>query len=55
MLLAEAAGFVETGEIFVAGLFQRLLRKAGEPQGVRERLLQKGCLHVRSTVVEFAF
>jgi len=42
LILAEAAGFVETGEIFVAGLIQRLLRKAGEPQGVRERLLQKG-------------
>jgi hypothetical protein len=29
-MLAEAAGFVETGEIFVAGLIKRLLRKAGE-------------------------
>jgi hypothetical protein len=35
LMLAEAAGFVETGEIFVAGLIQRLLRKAGEPQSVR--------------------
>src|SRR5271165_5370717 len=35
LMLAEAAGFVETGEFFVAGLIQRLLRKAGEPQGVR--------------------
>src|SRR5580704_8025047 len=35
LILAEAAGFVETGEFFVAGLIQRLLRKAGEPWGVR--------------------
>jgi hypothetical protein len=31
LMLAEAADFVETGEIFVAGLIKRLLRKAGEP------------------------
>jgi hypothetical protein len=31
-MLAEAAGFVETGDLFLAELIQRLLRKAGEPQ-----------------------
>jgi len=35
LMLAEAAGFVETGDLFLAELIQRLLRKAGEPQGVR--------------------
>jgi hypothetical protein len=35
LILAEAAGFVETGDLFVAELIQRLLRKAGEPQGIR--------------------
>jgi hypothetical protein len=35
LLLAEAAGFVETAEIFVAGLIKRLLREVGEPQCVR--------------------
>src|SRR6201996_2954372 len=34
-ILAEAAGFVETGEIFVAGRIQGLLRRAGEPRGIR--------------------
>jgi hypothetical protein len=42
LMLAEAAGFVETGEIFVAGLIQRLLRRAGEPPGRSQRSLQKG-------------
>jgi hypothetical protein len=32
LMLAEAAGFVETGDLFLAELIQRLLRKAGEPQ-----------------------
>jgi hypothetical protein len=31
LMLAEAAGFVEPGEIFVVELIQRLLRNAGEP------------------------
>src|SRR5580704_15774963 len=35
LLGAEAAGFVETGEFFVAGLIKGLLRKAGYPQCVR--------------------
>src|SRR5271165_2153018 len=35
LMLAEAAGFVETGDLFLAELIQRLLRKAGEPRGVR--------------------
>ncbi len=35
LMSAEAAGFVETGDLFLAELIQRLLRKAGEPQGVR--------------------
>jgi hypothetical protein len=53
LILAEAAGFVETGETFVAGLIQRLLRKAGEPQNVRKRSLQKDdfiCVRLSSSL-----
>jgi hypothetical protein len=31
LMLAEVAGFFETGEIFVVRPIQRLLRNAGEP------------------------
>src|ERR1700728_915463 len=53
LILAEAAGFVETGEIFVSGLIQRLLRKAGEPQNVRKRSLQNDdfiCVRLSSSL-----
>jgi len=54
LILAEAAGLVETAEIFVAGLIQRLLRKAGEPQNVRKRSLQNDDFICVRLFVEFA-
>lgn len=50
LTLAEAAGFVGTGDLCVAELIQRLLRKAGELQGIRSGHFKSD--HVCSTVVD---